>query len=603
LQANLRSDPELRLRIGIHLGDVVFADNTVLGDVVNVASRIHALAPPGGIYISANVYDEIRNQPGMQVKDLGEKRLKNVSRPIHVYALALDPPLDHTGWSIGQRRLLAIGIGLGLIVLSAYICFVRWKRVVPNQTTEAGGVPHSIRSIAVLPLDNFSGDPNQEYFADGMTDELTTDLAKISALRVISRGSAMRFKGSNRPSTPEIAKVLKVDAVVEGSVLRAGDKVRITAQLIDAPADKHLWADSFERDSRDVVALQDDLASAIAKEIAVQVTPDEQRRLTTPTTVNPAAYDAYLRGRYFYSRLSDEAVSKGIAQYREAIRLDPGFAPAYAGLSDAYFWAGGMEEEISAADAMPQIKAAADKAVRLDDNSAEAHASLATYEYNFEFDWADAEREYRRAIELNPSYSYAHDQYGMMLALEGRPDEALVHNQRAAELDPLSVLVLGDLVYTLAAQRNFESVKDVCRKISDLDTSSIWSPFFMGWSSLQAGKSSDAVPYLQNADTTRSPPLVTAWLGYAYGATGDRPHAMALLDELKKKSVRGQIAPYNLAVLYLGVGDRTRALNELENAYAVHSPWIAYLKVDRIFDPLRSEPGFIALMKKIHLEN
>ena len=244
-------------------------------------------------------------------------------------------------------------------------------------TSPAPGAATAIRSIAVLPLDNYSGDPNQDYFAEGMTDELTANLATISQLRVISRGSAMQFKGKDRPPTPDIAEKLNVDAVVEGSVSRSGDKVRITAQLIDARADKHLWANTFERSSRDVLALQAELASAIAREVNVRLTSSEQLRLAAVPSVNPEAHDAYLKGRYFFNRPSDENLQKAIAQFEEAVRLSPTFAPAFSGLSDAYLWAGYNEGFLTATEARPKARAAAEKAVTLDDNSAEAHTSLA----------------------------------------------------------------------------------------------------------------------------------------------------------------------------------------------------------------------------------
>ena len=262
IQSSLTSDSELRIRIGIHVGDVVFTENTVVGDGVNVASRIHELAPPGGSCISERVYEEIRNKPEFQVKDLGEKKLKNVARPIRAYALTVvdaGQARSARGRAAGvaksttKGRALAVGVG-ALLVAAAVIATVRSKWFAPAEQSVAR--TRAISSIAVLPLDNFSGDPNQEYFADGLTDELTTDLATISALRVISRGSVMRYKGAQRPPTPEIARLLNVDAVVEGSVMRLGDKVRVTAQLIDAPADRHLWAKSYEHDSRDVLALQ-----------------------------------------------------------------------------------------------------------------------------------------------------------------------------------------------------------------------------------------------------------------------------------------------------------------------------------------------------------
>src|SRR5712691_7559289 len=328
VQASLQDQPELKVRIGIHLGDVVFSNNTVLGDGVNVASRIHALAPPGGICVSANVYDEIRNKPGTRLKDLGEQRLKNVSRPIRVYQIVESGLIAQPAEPGGQRRRIALIAGAAAVIFAGLILvLMRLKWAGPASHPAQSVAKRTISSIAILPLDNFSGDPNQDYFADGMTDELTTDLATISALRVISRGSVMQYKGAHRPPTPEIAKALNVDAVVEGSVVRVGDRVRITAQLIDAPADKHMWAKSYERDSRDVLALQDELASAIAREINVQLTPGEQARLTSAPTVNPEAHDAYLKGRYFINRPSDENLKKAIAQFEEATRLDPNFAP------------------------------------------------------------------------------------------------------------------------------------------------------------------------------------------------------------------------------------------------------------------------------------
>ena len=609
-QAATGTEPRFRIRIGIHIGDVLFAENTVLGDGVNIASRIQALAAPGGICISERVYEEIRNKPEFQVKDLGEQQLKNVPRPIRVYALAAP---GATGDRLVQpskaaaprvsKRIPWVAIAGAVAVAGLIYLAVTLKPWAISPQVPAPGAPHPIRSIAVLPLDNYSGDPKQEYFADGMTDELTTDLAKISALRVTSRGSVMQFKGAHRPPTPEIAKLLNVDAVVEGSVLRVGDRVRITAQLIDAPADKHLWADSYERDSRDVLALQDELASAIAKEIDVQLTPGEQARLTSAPSVNPEAHDAYLEGRYFFSRPNDENLKKAITQFEHAIRLDPNFAPAYSGLSDAYLWAGYNEGVFTAAEAMPKAEAAAERAIQLDDNSAEAHTSLAMFKFNYEFDWTGSEREFRRAIELNPSYAYAHDQYGGMLAFQGRLDEAWAQNQRAAELDPFGVLVSMDMVFTLTYQGKYEAAKDLSRKALDLDPTNYWAPWGTGWADIQAGEISDAIPELQRANAmVESPPLVAAWLGYAYGASGDRVKASAMIKELNHKSLHGYVPPFNLAIVYLGMGDRGRALDYLERAYAAHSIWITALKMDRIFDPLRSQPRFIALLKKANFE-
>jgi serine/threonine-protein kinase len=464
---------------------------------------------------------------------------------------------------------------------------------------EAPAGPRVIRSIAVLPLDNYSGDPNQDYFAEGMTDELTADLATISQLRVISRGSVMQFKGEHRPPTPEIAKLLDVDAVVEGSVLRVGDKVRITAQLIDARADKHLWARSFGRNSRDVLALQDELASAIAREIHVQLTPTEQSRLTTAPSVNPEAYDAYLKGRYFFNRPSDENLKRAIAQFEEAVRLNPDFAPAFSGLSDAYLWAGYNEGVLTASEAKPKAQAMAEKAIQLDGTSAEAHTSLAVYKLFYEFDWAGCESEFHRAFALNPNYAFAHDQFGLALAFQGRLNESLAEGRRASELDPLSPQIPIDNLLGLAWQGKYQAAREQARRASDLDPAFFFAPWGNGWIDIQAGKTSDAIPEFQKAKALESPAFVTAWLAYAYGASGDRARALGEIEDLKRTSLHHHVLPFNLAIAYLGLGDYERALGYLEQAYASDSQWMGWLREDRIFDPLRSEPRYVALLRKL----
>jgi serine/threonine-protein kinase len=485
----------------------------------------------------------------------------------------------------------ALGLGLVgyLIVTSALL----------RPTSPSPDAATVIRSIVVLPLDNYSGDPNQDYFAEGMTDELTANLATISQLRVISRGSAMQFKGKNRPPTPDIAEKLNVDAVVEGSVSRSGDKVRITAQLIDARADKHLWANTFERSSRDVLALQAELASAIAQEVNVRLTSSEQLRLTAAPSVNPEAHDAYLKGRYFFNRPSDENLQKAIAQFEQAVRLSPEFAPAFSGLSDAYLWAGYNEGFLTATEARPKAKATAERAVQLDDHSAEAHTSLGVFKLFYEYDLAGCEREFRRALTLNPNYAFAHDQFGMALAFQGRFDDAIVEGKRAIELDPLSPQILIDAAVPFMFQRNAASAKELARRAAELDPTYFFPVMIDGWTDLEVGKFSEAIPALKKAKAMESPPFVTAYLAFAYGAAGDREAAMVELAELKKISRDGKVLPFNLALVYLGLGDRAHALDNLERALAADSQMMPWIGRDAIFDPIRSEPRFVALLNKM----
>jgi len=509
-------------------------------------------------------------------------------------------PGGRPGW-----RRHALPIAGAVVILLAVAAYVGTRSGLVRPASRAQGeapAAGAIRSIAVLPLDNYSGDPGQDYFAEGMTDELTAQLATISRLRVISRGSAMQFKGAHRPPTPEIARTLDVDAIVEGSVLRSGERVRVTAQLIDGRADRHLWAKSFERSSRDVLALQDELASAIAREIHAELTPAEQSRLASAPRIDPAAYDAYLKGRYFFNRPSDENLQKAIARFEEAVALEPAFAPAHSGLSDAYLWAGYNEGFLTASEARPKAKAAAEKASQLDDASAEAHTSLANFKLWYEYDWEGCEAEFRRALALNPSYAYAHDQFGMALAFQGRLEEAIAEGRRAAELDPLSPQILLDATLAFAWKGEYGAARQLVKKASDLDPTFFMAPWIAGWIEIQAGKVEEAVAPFQKAEAMASPAFVSAWLAYAQGASSDRAPGAAALAALKKRSLRGSPTSFDLALVHLSPGDHARALSDLERAYATDSQWLGWLGTDRTFDPLRSEPRFTALLRKLGLD-
>ena len=319
--------------------------------------------------------------------------------------------------------------------------------------------------------------------------------------------------------------------------------------------------------------------------------------------MNPEAYDAYLKGRYFFNRPSDENLQKAIARFEEAIALDPNFAPAHSGLSDAYLWAGYNEGFLTASEARPKAKAAAEKAIQLDDKSAEAHTSLAVFKLFYEYDWAGSEVEFRRAFELNPNYAFAHDQFGLGLAFQGRLDESIAEGRRAAELDPLSPQVPIDAIFAFAWQGKYQAAKEQTRRAADLDPTFFFPTWAYGWIDIQAGKVKDAIPQFQKAKAMGSPAFVSAWLAYAYGASGDRARALAELEELEEAVA---------AWLCHGVQPGARVprppaitparSSYLEQAYASDSQWLGWLKDDRTFDPLRSEPRFVALLRKIKLE-
>ena len=370
--------------------------------------------------------------------------------------------------------------------------------------------------------------------------------------------------------------------------------------MIDAPADKHLWAESYERDSRNVLALQDEVALAIAREINVELTPREQARFANARPVNPEAHDAYLKGRYFLESYTEERVKKAIEQFEDAIKIDPNFALPYTGLADAYGF--GDDWYFPATEVMPKAKAAAEKALRLDDSLAEAHTSLGEVKYQYDFDWAGGEREFRRAIELNPSYAYAHYEYGYLLVWQGRYDESLAEFNRASELDPLSAGITSDVGIPLAYQARYDAAREQFRRALELDPSFFFAQWCRAWTYVDAGKFNDGIAELEKTVAMGSPPFVDAWLGYAYAKSGDRDKAQAILAELKQMSSRRFVSPFCNAIIYLGLGDKERALDGLERAYEVRSQWVLLLKVDKVYDSLRPEPRFIGLLKKVGLD-
>jgi serine/threonine protein kinase/Tfp pilus assembly protein PilF len=461
------------------------------------------------------------------------------------------------------------------------------------------GAEH-IRSLAVLPLENLSRDPEQEYFADGMTDQLITDLAKISALKVISRTSVMQYKGARKP-VPQIAQELGVDAVVEGSVQRAGDRVRISAQLIDARADQHLWARSYERDLRDVLVLQDEVAQAIANELKIELTSRGQVRLASSRPVDPEAYETYLKGRYYSSKRTEKDLKKSIEYFQQAIKKDPDYAPAYSGMADAYTLLG-YRGILPSNEALPRGKAAALKAVELDDSLAEAHASLAFIAETHEWDWATAEREYKRALELNPGYAAGHNWYAGYLMYVGRFEEGIVEAKRARDLDPLSLPVNNALAgRLLLAGREKEAIEQ-SQKTLEMDPNFAPAHNELGWAYLRKGMNEEAIAEFQKeAALSGSDPDESIDLGYAYAVVGKRDEAKRILAKLKRKRERSFVPPTALGIISGALGEKDEAFAWLEKAYELRDPQLTYLKVGRRYTPLHSDPRFQDLLRRMGL--
>ena len=500
--------------------------------------------------------------------------------------------------AVPRRKRWIVAIA-GAAVMVAAAVFIAWNVTgLRDRLLGRAGAPR-IQSLAVLPLENLSGDKEQEYFADGMTEELITKLATISALKIISRTSVMQYKGSKKP-LPQIAKELNVDAVVEGSVLREGNVVRITAQLIQAATDQHLWANSYERDLHGVLRLQSEVARTVADEIQVKLTPQEQARLARAQPVNPEAHLAYLRGRHSLEKYTQEDLTKALEYFQKAIEIDPTYAPAYAGLADAHY--GFSNIYISPRMAMPRVKTAALKALALDETLAEAHVSLAMAKLSYDYDYPGAETELRRAIELNPNYAPAHLAYGWFLAGMERFEEAKAQVSRAHELDPLSLYIrtYGILPAVYFARQYDEAAKQL-QEIVLTDPNYFFVHAYLGLVYEQQGKLSEAVAEFQRATALDDSPEPRAQLAHAYALAGRKSEARKLLAELRERPKHQYLSPYNIALIYVGLGDYPRALQSLENALEDRSEWCPFLKVDPRLDPLRSSPRFQNLLRRMNL--
>ncbi len=460
--------------------------------------------------------------------------------------------------------------------------------------------PTGIRSLVVLPLDNLSGEASQDYFADGMTDELITDLAQISALRVISRTSAMVYKGAHKP-LPQIARELNVDAVVEGTVLRSGDQVRITAQLIQASDDKHLWAESYEGNLRDTLALQNKVAAAIAEQIRINLNPHEQAALKNAKVVNPEAYESYLKGRYFWNKRTATSLKVALAYFNQAIEEDPKYAQAYSGLADTYALLGDWQYAVmTPKEALPKAKAAAMKALELDDSLSEAHNSLAFCLEGFDWDFGSAEKEFRRAIELNPGYATAHHWYAWHLSLVGRSSEAIAEMRKAENLDPLSLIINADLAeLLLIAHLPDESIEN-SRKTIEMDANFALAHNQLAQGLLEKHMSVEAIAEMQKAiQLSGGSSTFTANLARAYAASGQKAAAIEQLNDLKKRSPSGDPHSSEIAMIYAALGDNDQAMAELNKSYQERFNPGVLLRPG--FDPLRSDPRFQDLVRRIGL--
>jgi TolB-like protein/DNA-binding winged helix-turn-helix (wHTH) protein/Flp pilus assembly protein TadD len=548
----------------------------VLGDSAEIPRYIETLPRRGYRFIAP-------------VEEVQAPRISEATGNKTSETVAVAPP---TAPQSKTRAALA----LTLLILAATGSAFWLVRAVSHPTSAAP----RLRSIAVLPLENLSGDPSQEYFADGMTEELITDLAKVGALRVISRTSVMRYKGTNK-GLPEIARELNVDGIVEGSVMRSGNRVRITAQLLHAPTDRHLWAEAYERDLGDVLRLQNEVAQAIAQQVRAQLTPQQQARFRSAGSVNPDAYEAYLRGRYYLSNQFTmlQPLNMAKSYFEESIRKDPGFALAYSGLADSYVYLA-FFRQLSPEAAYGPAKEALRKALELDDSMGEAHDTLGLLSWRSEWNWNAAEREFNRAIALAPNYSCAHEDRAVYLSFIGRRAEALAEIAKSRELDPgpSSAMAESAAYYQL---RDYQSLVEASRR-GVVSSPNEWTEHYnLGVGYEGTGKLLEAISEYQKAiEISNGDHDATASLAHAFAGIGRRAEAEKILHDFERKSKSGYVSPYMIATIYAGLGEKDRAFEFLERAYQERSLDISWhLKADLRIDNLRSDPRFHLLLQRV----
>lgn len=491
-----------------------------------------------------------------------------------------------------RRIWMLLGAAGALVLVALSLRYSRHKRVSPKLSP-------AIQSIAVLPLANLSADAAQEYFSDGLTDELITELAKIGGLRVISRTSVIPYKGGHK-GAPQIGRELHVDAIVEGTVERVGGRVRIRAQLIDAATDQHLWAQSYDRDVSDVLQLEGELALNIAQQIG-HFAQEQKDALASPHPVPPMAHEDYLRGRYYWNKRTEAGLRKGIEYFQKAIDQDPNYALAYAGLADSYIMLANWGFA-PPAETYPKAQAAARKALELDEQLAEAHTSLAYVTLLYEWDWAAAEKRFRKAIALNPNYASAHHFYSILLVTSGRHAEALVEIKRAQELDPLSLIVNDVVGWIYYEGRQYDQAKQQYTRTLEMDVGYAPALLDLGTVYLRTGEQDKAIGQFAQARTlTGDNGVVLSDLAQAYASSGRRAKAVQVLGKVQDLSATSFVSPFDLSLIYLSLGEREKAISMLQKAADEHVGWVVRLGVDPAFDSLRGEPKFQRLIRRIRI--
>ena len=557
----------LKLRIGIHLGEVMFENNDVFGDGVNIASRLQALAPIGGTWVSESVQLNIANKKDIQTKFIKEETLKNVKEPVKIYEVSATITIQAPDFA---------------------------KKKQSKNPLE--------KSIAVLPFVNMSNDPDQEYFSDGITEEILNSLAHLKDLKVAGRTSSFQFKGKNI-DLREVGNKLGVNTVLEGSVRKHSNRLRITAQLINVADGFHLWGERYDRDSDDIFAIQDEIALAITEKLKVTLLENDREVIVNSHTQNTDAHSFYLKGRYEWNKRTKEGLLGSIDYFNQAIAEDHHYSLAYAGMADSYTLLCGyhiLSPEVS----ISKAKSAAEKAIELNPKLAEAYEAIGHIELLSGFDWKKAEDNYKKAIELNAGFATARQRYALMLAIQSRFDEAFEEIMKAQELDPLSKIINTDVGLIHLLMGNVDKSIDKCKQVLETDSSFSVALFVQGMAYEQSGKTELAVANFQRAiKASNNSPIAKSALGCALALKGNKSEALIIIQELETISGDQFVSPYCLAIIYAGLSMPDEVFIYLNKAIDIKSVWMIHLHF--IGDPrikeFRNDLRYAELLKRIEM--
>jgi TolB-like protein/class 3 adenylate cyclase/Tfp pilus assembly protein PilF len=559
IQKSVSDDPDLNLRIGIHLGDIVFKDGDVFGDGVNVASRIEHLAEVGGIFISGQVYDAVRNKPGIKAVFVGEKMLKNISHPVKIYTLLSEP---FTSKDKAKEK-----------------------------------------SIAVLPFTDMSQQKDQEYFCEGMAEELINALTKVARLQVASRTSAFQFKGKGYDIC-EIGKKLNVQSVLEGSIRKAGNKLRITAQLVDVSDGYHLWSEKYDRDMEDIFAIQDEISLAIVDNLKVKLLRDEKTKLSKHHTKNKEAYNLYLKGRYFWNRRTEVGFNKAFGFFQSAIEIDPNYALAFAGLAECYCM---LSMHLAKPEPfIRQGRIAAEKALSIDETLAEAHAALGWIKLSYDWDWLGAERSFKQAIQLDPRYPTAYNWYAALLGILNRHEEAIRYITQAQEYDPGSAIINRDLGIIYAWAGDFEKAIKQLQFTIDMDPDFTPAYFHLGIIYVWMKKYDLAIEYFKKVRAMAGDFFdIIGILGFTYAKSGQKEEALSELKKLEDLAKNQDTRAFEFSLIHTGLGNNDQAFEWLDIACKNHEFAVLLLgpESELWFEDLLPDPKFKEFLIRIGIEN